>query len=200
MADWATWISASSAVVAAIAAALSLWTARTSNRTARTLAAIETDRRHAELIPTFEVRTKRVNDDVILIYPKLVGPPSLDRIDRLTVIVRDDTVDHSSELAGSPTSEQLAATIWGPYRLTPMIDGASSDGRSVGPVRLLLGDDRPFQFESTRPPIWTDAQWWDSQYRHTPIRLAFRCETDGFEPWIVPTEVKPPAVRFHPPA
>lgn len=126
----------------------------------------------------------------------LDGPPALDRLDQLTVTIRDDTTDHRS-VAGGPTDEQIAAQIWGPYRFTPGVDGADRTGRAVAPIRLLLGDDRPFQLEpSTPPPWWTDPEAWRTEYAATPIRLAIRCcRRDNDHEWNVPLEIVPtPAV------
>lgn len=188
----AVWIGALAAAIAAIAAIASWRTARVSARVTKSLADIEVQRRHAELIPQFEIDTQRRSDDVILIYPRLVGPPALDRIDSLSLIVRDDTIDHSLDILTGPTLEQVDATIWGPYRLTPGVDAATHDGRSSGGYRLMLGDSRSFQFERTHPPSWTNDAWWNAQYGSAPIRLTLHCERDGYEPWNIPIEVKLP--------
>jgi hypothetical protein len=182
-------------VVAAFAAVAAWLTARTSNRTARSLADLERQRRQAELIPQFVFGLKRTPDGGIAISPKLVGPPALDKLDRLTVTVRDDTLDHSNNLAGGPTPEQIAAQVWGPYRFIGGADGAPANGRSVAPIPLLLGDDRVFNLEKTRPPSWSadTGQWWTGLYGEAPVRLTLLCERDGYEPWTVPAEVEIPA-------
>jgi hypothetical protein len=122
----------------------------------------------------------------------LDGPPALDRLDQLTVTIRDDTTDHRSRVAGGPTDEQIAVQIWGPYRFTPGVDGADPTGRAVAPIRLLLRDDRPFQLEPSTPPLWWTAgpEAWRAMYAAAPIRLAIRCRrNDNDHEWNVPESV-----------
>jgi hypothetical protein len=76
-------LSAFAALVAAVAA-VGAWKA------AVTLAAIERHRWHDDLTPKFEVRCRVTGGDRAELRVAFVGPPGLDRLDRMTVSIRDD--------------------------------------------------------------------------------------------------------------
>ncbi len=119
-----------------------------------------------------------------------MGPPGLDRLDRLIVSIRDDIHGRAPVTAAEPTAEQIAEQVWGPYRFVRSVDGADTTGRSVAPVSLLLGDWRPFALEHTPPPPWSsDSGGWRQQYADQPVRLTLTCYRQDHEPWTVPVEV-----------
>ncbi|HZD71230.1 MAG TPA: hypothetical protein VFA45_20710 [Actinomycetes bacterium] len=177
--------------VAAGAAVGSLLAARQANRAAATLAMIERHRWHADLTPQFEVTCTATSGDQATLRVAFVGPPGLDRLDRVTVSVRDDIRGRRPVIAGGPTAEQIARQVWGPYRFVRGVDGADENGRSVAPVELLLGDRRPFALERTLPPPWwgMDVDGWRKQYADQPVRLTLTGHHQGDEPWTVPREV-----------
>jgi hypothetical protein len=184
-------IVAAAAVLSAGAAWGSWRSAKSANSTANQLAQIEIDRRHAELTPQFNLTATRVSGDFVRVDIKLVGPFALQWIDELTVSVRNDSTDHRSNLAGGPTDEDIAKVVWGPLRFLPNADGATKDGRSVAPVPLEVGNDRPFWMEPTQPPPWSDpnSQWWQSLYGGQGIRLMLHCESAKFGVWDLPLEI-----------
>ena len=47
---------------------------------------------------------------------ELTGPAGLDRLDEVTVRIRDDIPDRSARPGNGLSAEQVAAVIWGPYR------------------------------------------------------------------------------------
>jgi len=121
----------------------------------------------------------------------LVGPAALDRLDRVTVRIRDDIPGRAPVTPGGPTAEEIARQVWGPYRFVPGVDGADQTGRSVAPFGLLLGDWRPLALERTPAPTWSsDATAWQRQYNDQPVRLTLACVREGDEPWTVPQEVR----------
>ena len=68
----------------------------------------------------------------------LAGAPELRRLDSLTVKIRDDHPWRAdgSPLAGGPSSEEVAAQIWGPYRFIPGTGpGLTRLGASRAPTR-----------------------------------------------------------------
>jgi hypothetical protein len=190
-------LSAVAAVAAAVVAVLAWRAARASATAATVLTQLEQGRWHNELTPRFTVTaTAQPGERLWLLVVVLNGPPALDRLDQLTVTIRDDTTDHRS-LTGEQTDEQIAAQIWGPYGFAPGVDGGDRTGRAVAPIRLLLGDGRQFQLEpSTPPPWWTDPEAWRAKYAAAPIRLAIHCRrNDNDHEWNVPLEIVPtPAV------
>jgi hypothetical protein len=131
----------------------------------------------------------------------LTGPPELERLDALTVTIRDDhTWRGQHTLAGGPTPEQLAEQIWGPYRFTPGsgpgadsvhgIPGADPTGRTIPTRGMPVGEELPFHLELTRPPTWSQ-QLTDSwrQARGSVVRLRLECRRDGREPWTLACEI-----------
>ena len=189
-----SYLPAVSTVAAAMVAVLAWRAAREAATAATALTKLEQGRWHNELTPRFTTTATKTPEGRVRLVMALDGPAALDRLDQLTVTIRDDTTDHRSRLAGGPTEEQIAAQIWGPYRFTPGVDGADHTGRAAAPIRLLLGDDRPFQLEPSTPPPWwaEDPEAWRAQYATAPIRLAVRCRhNDNDHEWNVPIEIVP---------
>jgi hypothetical protein len=90
---------------------------------AATTAALDMQRRNAELTPRFRI-TREPSDPgspMLRLGVFLSGPPELERLDELTVMIRDDHPwrAQGTPLAGGPTPEQVAEQIWGPYRFIP---------------------------------------------------------------------------------
>ncbi len=128
---------------------------------------------------------------------RLVGPPGLDKLDRLTLTVLDDKVRGASQLAGGPDAEAVKRQVWGPYRFRPGVDGADQNGRtaSLTPQYLPLArrTDQRFQLEAIDQPPWDGSPTsnWADLYRDRPLRLALHCERDDDDPWEVEREVSP---------
>lgn len=199
-------VSAAAAVVAVLyarrsdkSAARSAEAAERAAAASETQAALEGQRRQTELTPRFRVSFNRMDG---LLTVRLVGPLELERLDSLTVKVRDDNPwrSQAEPRAGGPSPEEVAAQVWGPYRFIPGtgpgasvtrgVPGADSTGR-VTPTRgMPVGEALTFAMEATRPPKWwgrgLDA-WRRDQGR--TIRLQLECRRNGWEPWSLPCEV-----------
>jgi type II secretory pathway pseudopilin PulG len=124
-------------IVSALGAIGAVWYARRSDRSAArsaiaaaTTAALDMQRRNAELTPAFTITTEPSNpgSPTLRLGVLLSGPPELERLDALTVTIRDDHPwrGQGTPLAGGPTPEQVAAQIWGPY--------ASPPGPALAPI------------------------------------------------------------------
>jgi len=201
------------AIVAAAAAVSAVWYARRSGQSAAksaiaasTAAALDMQRRHAELTPRFRVTCEQANPGApaLRLGVFLSGPPELERLDALTVTIRDDHPwrGQGTPLAGGPTPEQVAAQIWGPYRFIPGtgpgagnvrgIPGADPTGRTTPTGGLPVGEELPFFLEPTQPPSWSKQPYehWQRE-RGTVVRLRLECRRDGWDPWAVTCEVDP---------
>lgn len=112
------------------AAAKANQAAERANATADTLAQIERDRWHAELTPKLQVELTGAVGGRVELKVTLSGPPGLDRLDDLSISVRDDGDDHPVSPGMSAQETQEAShVIWGPYRFVRDVDGASRDGK-----------------------------------------------------------------------
>jgi hypothetical protein len=133
----------------------------------------------------------------------LIGPPELERLDALTVTIRDDHPwrGQGTPVAGGPTPEQVAAQVWGRYRFIPGtgpgagsvtgITGADPAGRTTVTAGLPVGEELPFDLEPTNPPRWSG--WNRSGWQQAVgpmLRLRLECHRDGWEPWSLPCEMK----------
>ena len=181
------------ATAVAAGAAIASWRAAASaNESTGVLAKVELDRRHSELRPMFMVGFSQVaNTNIFKLVVKLDGPGGLDRLDSLTITIRDNKLFPASP-TGYPTQEDIAKQIWSPYRFSPSVDGASSDGRSVPHEELLLGDLVVYQLEKSLAPAWTNQvagqEWWEPLGIESVLRISLACEHKEFGSWLVPWE------------
>jgi hypothetical protein len=182
------WVSAVATLVAAIAAGLSWRAARHSNRSAEVLLAIETERRHGELTPTF--RLQLVEFPLLPTYAnahlELTGPLELADVDAVSIQVIDDgSARDVGPAVFDANADQVASQVWGRWRLTPGTgphrgsetgpNQASDDGRTIKVGgRLLVGDSIDLQIEHTSAPSWSGwtTEQWAQQISHSPFRLA----------------------------
>jgi hypothetical protein len=200
------------AIVSALASVAAVRYARRSDRSAgrsavaaersavasEARAALEGQRRHAELTPRFRITCGPANPgtDTLRLVVFLAGPPELGRLDSVTVKIRDDHPWRAdgTPLAGGPSPEEVAAQIWGPYRFIPGtgpgadlsrgIPGADPTGR-VTPTRgMPVGEELPFALEPTSAPRWSawSLENWRAQIGNV-IRLQLDSHRDGWEPW-----------------
>lgn len=173
--------------------------------------------RHELLAPQFDVILSVAEDDPQALRPRLrlhlVGPRGLDRLDAVTVTIRDapaagaaaDPAD-DADGAGSGGEQQEGdrpaeaadpvgdGVVHGPYRFPPGTDGADELGRSVAPVPLEADEWHVLRLERTPTPDDHPggAQAWQEAYPATlPVRLLLHCERDGYQPWDLRCEAVP---------
>jgi hypothetical protein len=186
--------------VAAWAARLSRSSSQQANAAAGSLAEIERDRRHSELTPRFRIIVDPWGSgtDVRRLRVMLLGPPGLDRVDSLTVRIRDDHFRRGEGMltAAGPTREQVKAHIWGPYMFTAGTGPDQARANATGRVTeydqaLPVGEELPFQLEPTRPGSWMTGmtqQAWQDQ-RGNVIRLAIVATHAEHGTWTLPCEI-----------
>ncbi|ONI88035.1 hypothetical protein ALI22I_20025 [Saccharothrix sp. ALI-22-I] len=180
------------------AAADSAGAARASADSAATTARIEGDRHHLELIPALRFRltvdtteagstAARLGATARLTIT-LDGPQDLDGV---AVAIRDDRPDRAPHTAGRPTAEDIAATLWGPWRFRPGVDHATRDGRAVPARPLARRDTLVFALDPAPVPDWTTADLWTRTHADAPLRLTITCTRAGHQPWELREDVYP---------
>lgn len=192
-------------IVVTLAAVGSVWYARNADRSAARTAALDLQRRHAEIRPRFRVTCAAANpgSETVVLTVALIGPPELERLDGLTVVIRDDNpwrAEAAGRTAVGPTAEQIAAQIWGPRRFIPGtgpladpvrgVPGADRTGRTTPTTGMPVGEELRFFLEPTRPPQRSSQSQPDWQReRGTALRLRLHCQRDGWEPWTLACEI-----------
>jgi hypothetical protein len=185
----------------AAAVGVAAWAAWLANKAAAKLTVIENQRRHSELCPRLRVTCEPFNpgSEILRLRVMLVGPPGLDRLDRMTVTIRNDQFrrgEGHQEHMGGPTQEEVRRHIWGPYRFTPHTGPGNARADSTGrenayEAPLPLGEDLGYQLEHTMPGHWmagmTQQDW--LRERGTVIRIAFTAEHNEYGTWYLPCEI-----------
>ncbi len=182
------------ATLAGVAIAVASWRATQSqSRATAALTKIEQHRRWSELTPQFTVACEPTSGEQVRLLVGLMGPVGLERLDEVTVTIRNDRPDRTPVTAGPPTQDDLDRQIWGPYQFVRGVDGAAEDGRSVPAKPLLLGERLEFRLAPTPQPFWVDDPAdWRRRYAGQPVRLSLRCRREGWDPWTIPVEVDTP--------
>jgi hypothetical protein len=195
--DFWTPITAIGTVAAAGIAAWAAWQAKDA---ATKITRIESERHQTELRPRLRISSAPLNpgSDTLRMRVALIGPPGLDRVDRLTVAIRNDHFLRGEgpyqERMGGPTREQIKAHVWGPMRFTPGTGTGESRADGTGRVtvyngELPTGEELLFQLEPTNPPSWApDGSYWKREVG-TLVRLAFTAEHDEHGTWYLPCEI-----------
>ncbi|MFE5969635.1 hypothetical protein [Streptomyces sp. NPDC056463] len=195
-----------------VAAAAAAWeatgrasdTAEEARRTAEIVARIERDRWLAELTPQFEFTLTKEGDRAAKLLVHLAGPDALGYLESVAVRIGDDDYDHTPTQQrlgytnpNGPTPEEIAAHIWGPFRLRPRIDEADEHGREVTVTDLRVGRGRPLALDRTMPGTWMEGKTynsWQLEYEGHPLRLLLTCRR-GEETWHIARTVDNPDWR-----
>jgi hypothetical protein len=190
-----TGIAAAAALFSGGAAVAAYMAARQANLTAGSLAQIERDRWHVEMTPQVGLKFSMSRG-----FPELLvdfrGPAPLLQVE-VALTIRDDKERGVSQLAGGPTAQQVADTIWGPFRFRPGVDGADSLGRTVAPVPLKHRARTRFALDPSLAPAWVVSERaWRSDYNGEDMRVWVGCSAVGHKPWLLTANVRTdPTVR-----
>ncbi|MBC2932938.1 hypothetical protein [Nocardioides sp. zg-1228] len=161
--------------------------------------------------------TRFINLDV-----ELVEPIELQRLESLSIRIRDDRpgradeIDYESPRHQAQMLDTVRSQVWGPFRFTPGVgpkvgsvwNPADQAGRQCDvSTPLEVGEALRFQLEPTRSPwlvdtlggVASDAR--DAEWRHLVgdnIRLTITARAAGSEPWVIPLELSAgtPTVAF----
>lgn len=211
VATWTAVVSAIGAVVSAIVAAIAAFWSRAAARqaneaavnavaVANTVAEIEKQRRHQELMPDFRVRAAILDDAAypgfaVLFVMLLDG--QLDALDAVTITILNTVEIRPWNLPDGIGEAEAEKVIWSGWEFDTFLIG-SRDPRAKLAASHRQSKPRPFSrregkdwyqllIRRTRPPEWDGRteEKWRSQYDEVPIRLALKCTLAGHEPWIV---------------
>lgn len=188
------------ATVAAAVAAFGSWNAATkANATGERMAAIERDRRHAELTPDFDISCsgRETAADSADLYIAL-KPGQLDALDTVTVAILDEVgVEHWAHgLPDGVTLEEAQTFVWGPWEFNTGASQQVSSNRMTKARPYSLTDGKNWDSLSLRrtlPGRWMSGptqDGWREQYEDQPIRLLITCRRDGQE-WSLLKDIQP---------
>jgi hypothetical protein len=184
-------------VIAVLTAGASALYTRRQAAEAGKVTAIEQQRFHADQTPQIALKCEARDPDghQAELMLELTGPMALDRLDQVTVRIRDDQPRQPTP-GSLQQEEHWEEVIWGRYRIRPGLRDTDPNGRAHGPFRLPKNEPYPIPLgQSIAPPWQTDWQSWRDQYRGAPVRLEITCVRDGYQPWVLTPEIK---VRFPP--
>lgn len=168
-------------------------TAELAYQTAESIAQIERNRWHQELMPqvAFRIDDERGWNELMVRY---TAPTGIGRLDSVELRVRDDR-DHDGDpvLAGGLTPEERRATIWGPYRFRIYDRSTEAEGRGriAEPFSLARGDVQRLTLETTFPHSHYSggSTAWEQHYDREPLRLWIVCRAEGHKPWELTVDV-----------
>jgi hypothetical protein len=161
---------------------------------------------HALVTPQFDVILSVGEGDPEARRPRLrlhlVGPVGLDRLDVLTVKIRDDPgpagagqlPEDAEGETGDAVSGESREAVRGPYRFEPGTDGTDEVGRAAAPALLEMDDWHTLQLERTEPPDGYPGggEGWRLRYPiSSPVLLLLHCERSGYRPWDIRCEASP---------
>jgi hypothetical protein len=181
--------------VAGVAAAFLTW------RATHALTTIEKHRWHAALTPEFDAKVE--GERLVL---EFTGPVGLDRLDEVTVTLRDEGgVDRTGQMiAGTVAGEEVLTHIWGPRRFDTMAEDQALDDtgrRARAHLIREVGSWHGLMLTPSRPPAWSApmpddmalaVKCWGEEYADKPLRVRITCRRDGYELWHVNRDVAPP--------
>lgn len=186
------------AIIAILVAGASAAYARKQATEQARVRAIEQDRRHAELMPEFEITCtvrKTASDSADLLVSLTAG--GLDYLDEVVITILDETGrDHWTRgLPDGVTQEKAEAFVWGPWEFNTGASSQVVSNRETAsrPYSQVSGKNWDLlSLIPTRPGHWmtgTSQDDWRKQYRDHPVRLLITCRREGYEPWFIQRDV-----------
>jgi hypothetical protein len=200
-----TSVAALGGLAAAGVAAWAAWQSRRSaqeaNAAARTLAAIERDRRHEELAPAFEVTVTRMSVGAELKVTLAGG--RMESLDAVTIAILDETgKDHWTRgLPDGVTQEEAEAFVWGPFDFNPGASAQVISNRQSRPRPYSRASGKNWDvlaMQDTRPGHWmspASQQAWAKEHEGQPIRLLMISSREGYGTWTLLKEVPVPKAK-----
>ncbi len=155
-------------------------------------ARLDGQRRTAELTPRFWLTCTptETGSGKLRLFLRLLGPLELERLDWVTVNIRDK----ERKIGSGSRVELLAAQVWGRWQFTtfPELENILPTGvtqRAAMARNLRVAEQTWWQLESTQPPSWLEwslAEW--KELMGDILLLELICRR-GELTWTVPCEV-----------
>lgn len=193
-------------IVAAVGSVGAVWYSRHSAKSAadsakaaKTTAELDSQRRHDELTPKFDISIEAGENGVsehAHMRVTLIGPDGLDRLDEVTITILDEAgKDHwGYGLPDKVSAEEAASFVWGPWEFNTGASAQVTDNRTTRPQPYSRPDGKNWDrlgLRRTRPGYWmgemTPEQW--QRQQDGPVRLRITCRR-GHEQWTLLREVE----------
>jgi hypothetical protein len=194
-------VAAAGSVGAVLYSRRSAKSAAVSASAANTAAALDSQRRHDELTPEFDISITAGENGVgdhAEMRVALTGPAGLGRLDEVTIAILDEAgVDRWAHgLPDKVGPEEACRFVWGPWEFNIGASAQVNDNRTTRPRSYSRPDGKNWDrlgLTRTRPGHWmgsmTSEQW--RRQQAGPVRLQITCARDG-EQWISLREVQVP--------
>lgn len=190
-------VSTWTAIVSALIAGVSLYISLGARKLAKEAGSIELDRRHTELEPKFKMEfrggSNHQSPGVTQFYRmklELIGPTALQELDKISIEIRDSK-RKPPELQNFKNRSVMEKQLWSPYRFTPGVDEAPSDGRTVVYRPFSVHESAEFQLEDNPVPPGTSPDWWESSISSSEFKVWVICEKKDFRNWKIPLQLNP---------
>jgi hypothetical protein len=195
-------------IVAAAGSVGAVWYSRRSAKSAAVsataasaTAALDSQRRHDELTPEFDISITAGENgigDHAEMRVALTGPGGLDRLDEVTIAILDEAGVNrwAHGLPDKVSPEEARRFVWGPWEFNTGASAQVTDNRTTRPRSYSRPDGTNWDrlgLTRTRPGHWmgsmTPEQW--QRQQAGPVRLQITCARGG-EQWILLREVQVP--------
>jgi len=195
-------------IVAAAGAVGAVWYSRRSAKSAAVsataasvTAALDSQRRHDELAPEFDINITAGENGVgdhAEMRVALTGSAGLDRLNEVTIAILDEAgVDRWAHgLPDKVSPEDARRFVWGPWEFNTGASAQVTDNRTTRPRPYSRPDGKNWDrlgLTRTRPGQWmgsmTPEQW--RRQQAGPVRLQITCARAG-EQWVLLHEVQVP--------
>jgi hypothetical protein len=186
-----------------VAAGVAAWAARQSrnsaseaNSAAKSLAAIERDRRHDELRPDFDLKVMEIGRDRANLMVTLAGG-RIDRLDQVIVTILDEKgKDHwGGSLPTDMSQDEAQAFVWGPWEFLTTASVQIVSNRQSKPRAYSRADGKNWDLlplVRTRPGRWMTSytrERWQEDFEDQPIRFRITSRRNDYQPWELLREV-----------
>lgn len=193
-------------IVAAAGSVGAVWYSRRAAKSAAvsavaasSTAALDSQRRHEELTPEFDISITAGENGVgdhAEMQVALTGPAGLDRLDEVTIAILDEAGgDHWAHgLPSKVSPEEARRFVWGPWEFNTGASAQVIGNRTTRPRSYSRPDGKNWDrlgLTRTRPGHWmgsmTSEQW--RRQQDGPVRLQLTCRRGG-EQWELLREVE----------